>query len=276
MLAFRKVFQAEHILGPAVINLADLVEVDLSSLASASSKDLSLTPIVLLLQHGVRAPDHAHTRTSTSLDTGDRVFKDETLLGSDGSLAGGKTVVDCLQGKKKDVGQRLATTRSQTSVVAEDTTMRRKDGKQLLQVVGLDTEVAKVLLLGSTIFDLPVSGAAEVTEHVDNTGEGLGLGKQLLLKGSVLGDVFLGSDGELSPVVEDLVGLGAGATLKLGLDGPGEGSLAVLLENDVDTLSVDIFGIEEETVHVEEAGPDGREAVIRDRTRSHCGADDDD
>jgi hypothetical protein len=235
----------------------------------------------------VGAPDDAHTGTAASLDTGDRVFKDKTLLRGDRSLTGGKTVVDSLEGKKKDVGQRLATTRGQTSVVAEDTTMRWEDGKKLLEVVGLDTEVAKVragsqsnvnsvrlagrVLLGlglaSAILDLPVSGAAEVTKHVDNAGKRLGVGEQLLLEGSVLGDVFLRSDWKLSPVMEDLVGLGARATLKLGLDGPGEGSLAVLLKDHVDTLGVDVFGIEEEAIHIEETGPDGRESGNRNHSQ---------
>jgi hypothetical protein len=156
--------------------------------------------------------------------------------------------------------------------------MRRKDGKELFEMVCLDAEVAEVgagskgnvntvrldVLLGlsaGAFLDLPVSGTAKVTKQVDNAGERLGAGEQLLLKCGVLGDVLLGSDGKLSPVVKDLVGLGTRTALELGLDGPREGTLAILFEDNVDTLCVDVFGIEEEAVHVEQTGPDGRETA---------------
>ncbi|KAI6776811.1 hypothetical protein HG530_000756 [Fusarium avenaceum] len=210
--------------------LANLVEVDFSSLTGATSKNVVFAPVIFLLEHG------------------------------------------------KDVGQRLATARSQAGIVTENTTMRRKDGKELFEMVCLDAEIAEVgagskgnvntvrldVLLGlsaGALLDFPVSGTAEVTKQVDNAGERLGAGEQLLLKCGVLDDVLFGSDGKLSPVVEDLVGLGTGTTLELGLDGPGEGTLAILFEDDVDTLRVDVFGIEEEAVHVEQTGPDGRKTA---------------
>src|SRR5690349_5078383 len=66
-----EVSKAEHVLGPAIVNLTNLMEIDFSSLTSAPSEDLSLPSIILLLQHRVGAPDHAHTGTTTSLDTRD-------------------------------------------------------------------------------------------------------------------------------------------------------------------------------------------------------------
>jgi len=155
--------------------------------------------------------------------------------------------------------------------------MGREDGKELFKVICLNAKVAKVRagsqsdvdsvrFAGRVLLDLPVSGTAKVTEHVDDTREGLGFRKHPLLKGGVLSNVFLRGDRKLSPVVEDLVGLGAGSALKLGFDRPWKRVLAVLLQNDIDTLSVDIFSIEEEAVHVKETGPDGREISAR----SHC------
>jgi len=44
--------------------------------------------------------------------------------------------------------------------------------------------------------------------------------------------------------VEELVGLGAGAALELGLYGPWQGRSVVFGEEDVDALGVDVFGVE--------------------------------
>lgn len=77
--------------------------------------------------------------------------------------------------------------------------------------------------------------------------------------GQVFGVLFL-RNGELGPVVEDGVGRGTGTALQAGFDGPGEFGLAVAVEDDVDALGVDVFGVQEESVHVEQTGPDGREA----------------
>lgn len=282
-----KVLEADEVLGPAITKLAELVKVNITSFTGATGKDLLLTSGVLLLEHGVRAPDDAHTGTTTSLDTGNGVFKDEALLGSDGLLAGGERIVDGLEGENENVGERLATTGSQTGIVTEDATVRGEDGEKLLEVVGLDAEVAQMgagsksdmnslgllidlvlVCLGSSgaILDLPVTSAAKVAEKVGDTRKRLRVRKQLLLQGRVLGEVLVGSDGELGPVVEDLVGGGTGTTLKFGLDGPGEGSFAVLFEDHVDTLSVDVLGVKKETVHVKETSPNGRKVGAR----SHC------
>ena len=43
-------------------------------------------------------------------------------------------------------------------------------------------------------------------------------------------------------------------------DGPWEGRAVVLVENGVDRGGVQVFCVEEEAVHVKEAGPDGRKA----------------
>lgn len=81
----------------------------------------------------------------------------------------------------------------------------------------------------------------------------------LALQLRVLADVFGAGDGELGPGVEDLAGFGAGAALELGFDVPGEVGAVAFAQDDVVAEGVDVFGVEEETVHVEEAGPDGRE-----------------
>ena len=45
-------------------------------------------------------------------------------------------------------------------------------------------------------------------------------------------------------------------TLELGFDVPGQRGFAVLVENHVVAKGVDVFGIDEEAVHVKEAGSD--------------------
>lgn len=43
----------------------------------------------------------------------------------------------------------------------------------------------------------------------------------------------------------------------MGFDGPGEGGLVEFGEESVGAEGVEVFGVEEEAVHVEEAGEDG-------------------
>lgn len=52
---------------------------------------------------------------------------------------------------------------------------------------------------------------------------------------------------------------GGGAALELGFDAPGEQGAAVGGEDGVGDEAVDVFGVDEEAVHVEEAGADGGE-----------------
>lgn len=85
----------------------------------------------------------------------------------------------------------------------------------------------------------------------------------LALEFGVLADVFGAGDGKLGPGVEDLAGFGAGAALELGFDVPGEVWAVAFAEDDVVAEGVDILGVEEEAVHVEEAGADGGEAAGR-------------
>lgn len=49
---------------------------------------------------------------------------------------------------------------------------------------------------------------------------------------------------------------GGGAALELGFDAPGEGGAVVGGEDGVGDEAVDVFGVDEEAVHVEEAGAD--------------------
>jgi len=54
---------------------------------------------------------------------------------------------------------------------------------------------------------------------------------------------------------------GAGSALELGFYAPGEGGPVVRCEDGVCDEGVDVFGVDEEAVHVEEAGFDWREAA---------------
>ena len=53
----------------------------------------------------------------------------------------------------------------------------------------------------------------------------------------------------------------AGPPLQLGFDAPWERGLAVLVQDYIGNEAVDVFRVDEEAVHVEEAGSDGGEAI---------------
>lgn len=53
---------------------------------------------------------------------------------------------------------------------------------------------------------------------------------------------------------------GSGTALQLGFDLPGEVGATVLFEDDVVAFGVEVFGVDEETVHVEETGADFRKS----------------
>lgn len=72
--------------------------------------------------------------------------------------------------------------------------------------------------------------------------------------------IFGGGNWELCPFVEDGGGGGAGTALHLGFYAPGEGGAVIAVEHLVCALRVEVFGVEEEAVHVEEAGADGWES----------------
>lgn len=104
--------------------------------------------------------------------------------------------------------------------------------------------------------------AVEVTEEGGDAGERLGGGEEALLVLEDFGHVLVVGHGELRPGLEERRGLLGGAALELRLYGPREGGLGVLFEDIVDALGVEVFGVEEEAVHVEEAGADGGEAGV--------------
>ena len=68
--------------------------------------------------------------------------------------------------------------------------------------------------------------------------------------------------------------VGTGAALQLGLDLPGKRGLAVLMQDYVVALGVDILGVDEEPVHVEETGADvgesGGQCQLRERWKDQA------
>lgn len=99
----------------------------------------------------------------------------------------------------------------------------------------------------------------EGLEEVFGTGEGFSGGEVLVLQGGLVGEEGGVGEGEAGPLLEDDVGGWAGPALELGFDRPGEGGEGVVLEDCVGDEGVDVFGVEEEAVHVEEEGADGGE-----------------
>lgn len=59
--------------------------------------------------------------------------------------------------------------------------------------------------------------------------------------------------------MEDGAGAGPGPALELGFDVPGDGGAVVAGEEGIGYGCVFVFGVDEEAVHVEEAGADGGE-----------------
>lgn len=57
--------------------------------------------------------------------------------------------------------------------------------------------------------------------------------------------------------------VGTRTALQLGLDFPGKRGLAVLMQDYVVAFGVDIFGIDEQSVHVKETGADFRESGVQ-------------
>ena len=82
----------------------------------------------------------------------------------------------------------------------------------------------------------------------------------LLLLG-LLPSELLTRDRQLSPVVKNIAGRGTRNTHELRFDRPWKRRSTVLYEDVVGTESVNIFGIEEKAVHVEDAGAYGGEAI---------------
>jgi hypothetical protein len=76
----REVNQSLVILGPAIVDFAKLVRVDITRLTGPTSKNLRLATRILLLQHRVWTPDDPHTGTTACLNTGDGGLEDGTLL----------------------------------------------------------------------------------------------------------------------------------------------------------------------------------------------------
>lgn len=122
-------------------------------------------------------------------------------------------------------------------------------------------------------------------EHRD-ARKGLCGGKVRTLECRLLDGKFRTWYGKLSPGMEDFAGLndssacgvplllgrhdqnGGGTyfrtrtALKLGFDFPWERWLAMFVKNHVIALRVDVFRVNEETIHVEKAGAHTREAMI--------------
>ena len=66
--------------------------------------------------------------------------------------------------------------------------------------------------------------------------------------------------GDYIPLGEKSIGGRSGASLELCLDRPGELGALVFLQDEVDAKGVDVLGVEQEAIHIEEACPNGREA----------------
>jgi len=214
---------------------------------------------------------------AAGLDAEHAVLEDEALVGRDGRLAGRQPVVDGAQRQQVDVGVRLAAAGHHAGVVAHHAPRRGEHGEELGQVRRLEPEVDLGRRRGQREVhaatggggglrrrrEVPVSRAAQVRQQARDAGQRARRGEVGALQGRELGEVLVVADGQAGPVVEDLVALDGGAALQLGLDGPGEGGPAVALQDHVDAQRVQVFGVEEEAVHVEEAGPDGGEAGRR-------------
>ena len=82
----------------------------------------------------------------------------------------------------------------------------------------------------------------------------------------------------MRPFLEDAAGFGPWAALELGFDVPGEGRLVVFVEDRVGAERVEVFGVDQEAVHVEEAGANrwwggaGEQRISCERMGGHGGS----
>lgn len=73
--------------------------------------------------------------------------------------------------------------------------------------------------------------------------------------------LFFG-DGKLGPIHEDGTRGAPGTSHELGFDGPGERRPVVGAEDVVGAERVHVFCVDQETIHIEEAGADGGETGV--------------
>ena len=166
---------------------------------------LPLPAQVLLEQHGVRTPDHAHAGASAGLDAGHAVLEHEAFLRvDDGFALGAQVVVDALEREEVDVRGGLASPLGYPGVVAQDAARGGEGAEEVGQVRRLEAVVDGVGRGGER--ELGV-GVLERLEQQRDAGEGLRGREELRLEGGLLGGEGGAGDGQLRPGVEDLGGL---------------------------------------------------------------------
>ncbi len=133
----------------------------------------------------------------------------------------------------------------------------------------------------------------EVVQQIHDTRQGLCFREVFPLQGAVLGDIFRARYGKLCPCMENFTGLrrlktvhvrwiesgkgadyvsnvvgwrdesylGARSPLQLCFDFPRQRGLAILVQDDIIAVGVNVFGVNQQSVHVEEAGADRGEAT---------------
>lgn len=72
--------------------------------------------------------------------------------------------------------------------------------------------------------------------------------------------LFVGNR-KLSPFLEDATGLGLRSALELCFDAPWKVWTTIFVKDNVGDVAVDVFGVDEETVHVKETASHWWEAV---------------
>lgn len=201
----------------------------------------------------MRTPDDPHPRPPPRLHPGHRVLEDQTLLRPDRLLALRQRRIDRLQRQQVDVRRRLAPAPRYARVVSQHAPRRGEDAKQVRQVARLELEVDRVAARRERHV---CAGRVQVHQQPLHARQRDGGREQLPLVLGRLGVELLGRDGQLRPFLQDRGRGGARAALQLGLDAPGERGAAVPRKQVVGADCVEIFGVQEETVHVEETGAD--------------------
>lgn len=111
-----------------------------------ASKHIILSSFVFIQQARVRAPNHLHTSSSSSLYARHAILEHQTFGRCDFLLFSffADACVDGLESEEIDVWCGFAFARGDSWVVAEDTVLLLKDAEDVFQVFGLEAEVVLV------------------------------------------------------------------------------------------------------------------------------------
>lgn len=199
-------------------------------------------------------PYRPHGRPPTRLNADHAVLENEAFPRRDLRLALRQGVIDRLQSTEVDIRRRLAAAHAR--IVAQypmrggdETDQRRRGGRLRLHVEVVPRAARRQRDLHRAAVGIP--RRLQSLRQLRDAGQGPALGEVDALLHGLLGLELRARDGQLRPGVERVAVGGPRHAHHLRLDRPREGRPAVLLEHDAGAFGVQVFGVDQETIHVE-------------------------